>query len=95
MPMAAAPEAAYSLAGNCPAAADGRASEGKRMDREGNSFGERLRWWRARRGLSQLALAANAATTQRHLSFLESGRTAPSRTMVLRLADALDLPLRQ
>lgn len=65
------------------------------MDREANSFGERLRWWRDRRGLSQLALAGAAATTQRHLSFLESGRTAPSRTMVLRLADALALPLRQ
>ena len=65
------------------------------MDRAANSFGERLRWWRDRRGLSQLALAGAAATTQRHLSFLESGRTAPSRTMVLRLADALDLPLRQ
>ncbi len=65
------------------------------MDREANSFGERIRWWRDRRGLSQLALAGAAATTQRHLSFLESGRTAPSRTMVLRLADALDLPLRQ
>lgn len=65
------------------------------MDRETNSFGDRLRWWRDRRGLSQLALAGAAATTQRHLSFLESGRTAPSRTMVLRLAGALDLPLRQ
>jgi transcriptional regulator with XRE-family HTH domain len=65
------------------------------MDRDANGFGERLRWWRDRRGLSQLALAGAAATTQRHLSFLESGRTAPSRTMVLRLAGALDLPLRQ
>ena len=66
-----------------------------RMDRDANSFGARLRWWRERRGLSQLALAGAAATTQRHLSFLESGRTAPSRTMVLRLGDALTLPLRQ
>ncbi len=65
------------------------------MDRDANSFGARLRWWRERRGLSQLALAATAETTQRHLSFLESGRTAPSRTMVHRLADALALPLRQ
>jgi transcriptional regulator with XRE-family HTH domain len=65
------------------------------MDRDTNSFGARLRWWRGRRSLSQLALAAAARTTQRHLSFLESGRTAPSRTMVLRLADALDVPLRQ
>jgi transcriptional regulator with XRE-family HTH domain len=65
------------------------------MDRNATSFGPRVRGWRERRGLSQLALASAAETTQRHLSFLESGRTAPSRTMVLRLAAALDLPLRQ
>jgi transcriptional regulator with XRE-family HTH domain len=58
-------------------------------------FGERLRWWRERRGLSQLDLAGAAETSQRHLSFLESGRTRASREMVLRLASALDLPLRQ
>jgi transcriptional regulator with XRE-family HTH domain len=60
-----------------------------------NSFGARLRWWRKRRGLSQLDLAGTAGTTQRHVSFLESGRTQPSREMVLRLAAALDVPLRQ
>lgn len=65
------------------------------MDRDGNNFGARLRWWRERRSLSQLALAGAARTTQRYLSFLESGRTAPSRAMVLRLAGALDVPLRQ
>lgn len=59
------------------------------------NFGSRLRWWRERRGLSQLDLAADAETTQRHVSFLESGRAAPSREMILRLAAALDLPLRQ
>jgi transcriptional regulator with XRE-family HTH domain len=59
------------------------------------SFGSRLRWWRERRGLSQLELAAAASTTQRHVSFLESGRTSPSREMVLRLAATLDVPLRQ
>jgi len=58
-------------------------------------FGARLRWWRERRGFSQLDLAGAADTTQRHLSFLESGRAAPSREMILRLATALDLPLRQ
>jgi transcriptional regulator with XRE-family HTH domain len=62
---------------------------------EATSFGERLRWWRARRGLSQLDLAGHADTSQRHLSFLESGRTGPSRDMVLRLCAALDVPLRQ
>ena len=59
------------------------------------TFGNRLRWWRERRGFSQLDLAGTADTSQRHLSFLESGRTAPSREMVLRLSAALDLPLRQ
>ena len=58
-------------------------------------FATRLRWWRERRGLSQLALALTADVSQRHLSFLEVGRTAPSRDMVLRLAAVLDLPLRQ
>jgi transcriptional regulator with XRE-family HTH domain len=58
-------------------------------------FGSRLRWWRARRSLSQLELAGAASTSQRHVSFLESGRTQPSREMVLRLAAALDVPLRQ
>lgn len=60
-----------------------------------SNFGARLRWWRERRGLSQLGLAADAETTQRHVSFLESGRAVPSREMILRLAAALDLPLRQ
>lgn len=63
------------------------------MERTG--FAERLRGWRARRGLSQLALAIRAEVSQRHLSFLELGRAAPSRDMVLRLAAALDVPLRQ
>lgn len=59
------------------------------------AFGPRLRWWRTHRGQSQLDLAGVAEISQRHLSFLESGRTAPSRDMVLRLAAALDVPLRQ
>ena len=59
------------------------------------SFGPGLRFWRERRGLSQLGLAGDAETTQRHLSFLESGRATPSREMVLRLAGVLGLPLRQ
>jgi transcriptional regulator with XRE-family HTH domain len=61
----------------------------------GGNFGEGLRWWRDRRGLSQLDLAGDADTSQRHISFLESGRTGPSREMVLRLCAALDVPLRQ
>ena len=58
------------------------------------SFPARLVWWRKRRGLSQLSLAMAADCSQRHISFLELGRTKPSREMVLRLAAALDLPLR-
>ena len=59
------------------------------------TFALRLRWWRERRGLSQLDLAGRAEVSQRHLSFLELGRASPSREMVLRLAAALDVPLRQ
>jgi transcriptional regulator with XRE-family HTH domain len=59
------------------------------------TFGDLLRQWRQRRAFSQLALSAEAEISQRHLSFLESGRSAPSRDMVLRLADGLDVPLRE
>jgi transcriptional regulator with XRE-family HTH domain len=57
-------------------------------------FGVRLRQWRRVRGHSQLRLAAEASSTPRHISFLETGRSRPSRDMVLRLADVLDVPLR-
>jgi transcriptional regulator with XRE-family HTH domain len=60
-----------------------------------SSFPARLAWWRKRRCLSQLQLAMAAACSQRHISFLELGRTKPSREMVLRLSAKLDLPLRQ
>ena len=59
------------------------------------TFGRLLKEWRARRGLSQLELALAARTTQRHLSFIESGRATPSRDMVLRISGTMDLPLRQ
>jgi transcriptional regulator with XRE-family HTH domain len=58
-------------------------------------FREMLRDWRSRRGASQLALALEAGVSARHVSFLETGRARPSREMVLRLAEALDLPLRE
>lgn len=61
----------------------------------GNAFGRLLKDWRGRRGLSQLDLSIAAGTTQRHLSFIESGRAGPSRDMVLRLGATLSLPLRQ
>ncbi|HME24955.1 MAG TPA: helix-turn-helix domain-containing protein [Acetobacteraceae bacterium] len=59
------------------------------------AFPSLLASWRKRRGLSQLALALAAGCSQRHLSFLELGRTKPSREMVLRLAASLDVPLRR
>jgi transcriptional regulator with XRE-family HTH domain len=59
------------------------------------SFGAQLRLWRQRRHLSQQALADRAELSTRHLSFLETGRALPSREMVLRLAERLDVPLRE
>ncbi|MCA0302038.1 MAG: helix-turn-helix transcriptional regulator [Proteobacteria bacterium] len=58
-------------------------------------FGPMLRTWRRRRGASQLALALQSGVSQRHVSFLESGRARPSREMVVQLSAALDVPLRQ
>src|SRR6185312_7254381 len=63
--------------------------------RNGQTFAAQLRWWRQRRGWSQLELAGRAGVSQRHLSFLELERASPSREMVSRLATALDTPLRQ
>ena len=56
--------------------------------------GDVLREWRQRRRLSQLALAGDAEVSARHLSCVETGRSAPSRGMLLRLAERLDMPLR-
>jgi len=58
-------------------------------------IGEHLREWRQRRHLSQLDLAVDAEISARHLSFVETGRSAPSREMVLKLAERLDVPLRE
>ncbi|BBB01906.1 putative DNA-binding protein [Actinacidiphila reveromycinica] len=57
------------------------------------SVGALLRGWRTRRHLTQLALALEADTSARHISFIETGRSAPSRAMVLRLAERLDVPV--
>lgn len=57
-------------------------------------FARLLRHWRMNRKLSQLSLALASDISQRHLSFLELGKANPSREMVLRLGDALELPLR-
>ena len=58
------------------------------------SFSKIVKAWRAVRKYSQLALACDAGISQRHLSFLESGRAKPSRDMVINLSEALDIPLR-
>ena len=58
-------------------------------------IGHHLREWRQRRHLSQLDLAGDAEISARHLSFVETGRAAPSREMVMRLAERLEVPLRE
>src|SRR5271156_833765 len=58
-------------------------------------IGDHLREWRQRRHLSQLDLAGDAEISARHLSFVETGRSAPSREMVLKLAERLEVPLRE
>lgn len=60
-----------------------------------NDFSHLLRERRKGHGFSQMALAADAGLSQRHLSFLESAKARPSRAMVLQLAEALALPLRE
>jgi transcriptional regulator with XRE-family HTH domain len=60
-----------------------------------SDFAAALRYWRTKRGYSQLRLSADSGISQRHLSFLESGRSQPSRELILKLGIALDVPLRQ
>ena len=63
----------------------------KDPDTAGRTFGDLLRTWRRARGLSQLAFAGDAGISARHLSFLETGRSRPSREMIERLAETLGL----
>lgn len=60
-----------------------------------SDFGAALRYWRGKRGISQLRLALDAGISQRHLSFLENGRAQPGRELILKLGLVLDIPLRQ
>ncbi len=76
---------------NTPAAPQPQAAQPGARD----PFGAHLRHWRTRRRLSQLDLAQEAEVSTRHLSYVETGRAAPSREMVLRLAERLDVPLRE
>ena len=65
------------------------------MTRTATAVGDHLRDWRQRRRMSQLDLALEAEISTRHLSFVETGRAQPSRDMLLRLADQLEIPLRE
>ncbi|ORU97023.1 helix-turn-helix domain-containing protein [Mycolicibacterium canariasense] len=65
------------------------------VDTQNLTFGALMRSWRQRRRLSQLDLALEAEVSARHVSFIETGRSAPSRSMVLKLAAALDIPARE
>ncbi len=58
-------------------------------------FGSVLRDWRNHRRISQLSLSTQTGISQRHISFLETGRSQPSRATVLALSDSLDIPLRE
>jgi transcriptional regulator with XRE-family HTH domain len=61
----------------------------------GKGVGPLLRAWRERRRVSQLELALRADSSARHISFVETGRSRPSEEMVLRLAEHLDVPVRE
>lgn len=60
-----------------------------------SDFASALRYWREKRSFTQLRLSAESGISQRHISFLESGRSQPSKEMVLKLGIVLDVPLRQ
>ncbi|CAN5528765.1 helix-turn-helix transcriptional regulator [soil metagenome] len=80
-----------SIASDLPASRTG----GRQQPGVRDPFGVHLRHWRQRRRLSQLDLAQEAEVSTRHLSYVETGRAAPSREMVLRLAERLEVPLRE
>ncbi|MBZ6075943.1 helix-turn-helix domain-containing protein [Microvirga puerhi] len=65
------------------------------MTTPASTVGDHLRDWRQRRRMSQMDLALEADISTRHLSFIETGRSQPSREMVLHLADRLEVPLRE
>lgn len=60
-----------------------------------SAFGRQLKQWRRQRGVSQLALAERAQVSQRHISFIETGRARPGEETVHRIAEALEIPLRE
>lgn len=70
-----------------------RSNDRMTLDTAATRFGPLLKDWRQRRRMSQLALALETEISARHISFLETGRSSPSRDMVHRLSEGLDLPL--
>lgn len=64
------------------------------MTRAQQPVGDQIRWWRGHRRMTQLDLANRAEVSTRHVSFLETGRAKPTRAMLLRLGEHLDIPLR-
>ena len=62
-------------------------------EQEPQTAGELIRFWRTRRGLSQLELSLDANVSTKHLSFVETGRSRPSRQLLIHLAQRLDLPI--
>lgn len=64
------------------------------MSRAQQPVGDQIRWWRGHRRMTQLDLANRAEVSTRHVSFLEAGRARPTRAMLLRLGEHLDIPLR-
>ena len=62
-------------------------------EQEPQTAGELIRFWRTRRGLSQLELSLDANVSTKHLSFVETGRSSPSRQLLVHLAQQLDLPI--
>ena len=72
-----------------------RAAAASVAQQNGGALGQLLREWRAARGMSQLDVALRAGFSSRHVSFIETGRTQPSRQALLALAETLDLPLRE
>lgn len=60
-----------------------------------SDYAQAMKYWRTKRGYSQLRLSTESGVSQRHISFLESGRSQPSRELILKLGMTLDIPLRQ
>jgi transcriptional regulator with XRE-family HTH domain len=81
--------------GDAPIGTSATALKGRDMTIHARPVGELLRSWRQRRRLSQLDLACEANISTRHLSFIETGRSQPSRDMLMHLAEQLEMPLRE